>query len=272
MDRRTPAHRRPRRPPRRPTAALPPAPGLAQEPPAPFGFDAVVARARAAAGERLRPAADGDGAALRRPAGTTSSAASASATTAACSPTAAAASRWSCCRRASPSRTGSRSTSSPATGGCSRSPSRPTTSPSTPTTSPSPTAAPRPASPSDMGFSGIRFRYPINRPGVWDEVAVFQGASYFRAVAHDTLYGLSARGLAIGTGGPEPEEFPIFTAFWVHEPQPGEPHAAAAGAARQRVRRRRLRLPRSSPASRPRCGSRPCSSRAARSPRSASRR
>ena len=26
----------------------------------------------------------------------------------------------------------------------------------------------------DMGFSGIRFRHPINRPGVFDEVAVFQ--------------------------------------------------------------------------------------------------
>lgn len=73
-----------------------------------------------------------------------------------------------------------------------------------------------------MGFSGIRFRYPINRPGVWDEIAVFQGASYFRSVAHDTYYGLSARGLAIGTAGYEPEEFPIFRAFWVHEPQAGD--------------------------------------------------
>jgi glucans biosynthesis protein len=74
----------------------------------------------------------------------------------------------------------------------------------------------------DVGFSGLRFRHPVNRPGVWDEVAVFQGASYFRAVARDTYYGLSARGLAIGTGGPGPEEFPIFSAFWVHEPQPGD--------------------------------------------------
>ncbi|HEX5004987.1 MAG TPA: glucan biosynthesis protein G [Gemmatimonadales bacterium] len=73
----------------------------------------------------------------------------------------------------------------------------------------------------DMGFSGLRFRSTINRPGVWDEVAVFQGASYFRAIARDTLYGLSARGLSIGTGGPDAEEFPIFTAFWVHEPPPG---------------------------------------------------
>lgn len=73
----------------------------------------------------------------------------------------------------------------------------------------------------DMGFSGIRFRHPVNRPGVWDEVLVFQGASYFRAVARDTLYGLSARGLAIGTGSPDPEEFPLFTEFWVEEPAPG---------------------------------------------------
>jgi len=79
-----------------------------------------------------------------------------------------------------------------------------------------------PAGPAeDMGFSGIRIRHPINRPNVWDEVAVFQGASYFRAVARDTLFGLSARGLAIGTAGPEAEEFPVFTEFWVHEPQPG---------------------------------------------------
>jgi glucans biosynthesis protein len=74
----------------------------------------------------------------------------------------------------------------------------------------------------NLGFSGIRIRHPINRPGVWDEFAVFQGASYFRAVAYNTIYGLSARGLAIGTGSPDPEEFPIFTAFWVYAPQHGD--------------------------------------------------
>ncbi len=78
------------------------------------------------------------------------------------------------------------------------------------------------ASGEDMGFSGIRLRYPLNQPGVWDEFAVFQGASYFRAVAYDCIYGLSARGLSIGTGGPDPEEFPIFRAFWVQEPQAGD--------------------------------------------------
>ncbi len=59
-----------------------------------------------------------------------------------------------------------------------------------------------------MGFSGLRLRTPLNMPEVWDEVLVMQGASYFRALARDTVYGLSARALALGTGGPEPEEFP----------------------------------------------------------------
>ena len=44
----------------------------------------------------------------------------------------------------------------------------------------------------------------------------------YQGVSRATLYGLSARGLAVGTGGPEPEEFPTFTAFWVYEPQPGD--------------------------------------------------
>ncbi|MFB2594545.1 glucan biosynthesis protein [Paracoccus sp. p4-l81] len=74
----------------------------------------------------------------------------------------------------------------------------------------------------DMGWSGFRLRTTLNRPDVMDEFLVFQGASYFRAVARDTLYGLSARGLAIRTGSPQGEEFPLFTDFWVHEPQAGE--------------------------------------------------
>ena len=53
----------------------------------------------------------------------------------------------------------------------------------------------------------------------WTSSSSFQGASYFRAVARDQLYGLSARGLALGTGGPEGEEFPLFRQFWIHEPE-----------------------------------------------------
>ncbi|MCH8466655.1 MAG: glucan biosynthesis protein [Roseinatronobacter sp.] len=60
-----------------------------------------------------------------------------------------------------------------------------------------------------MGFSGLRLHYPLNRADHWDEVLVLQGASYFRALAVDTVYGLSARGFALGTGGAGPEEFPL---------------------------------------------------------------
>ena len=61
----------------------------------------------------------------------------------------------------------------------------------------------------DMGFSGVRFRTQLNRPDVWDDVLVLQGASYFRALAKGTAYGLSSRALSLGTGGPAPEEFPV---------------------------------------------------------------
>lgn len=77
--------------------------------------------------------------------------------------------------------------------------------------------------PSDhpLEFSGFRLRYPINRPGVMDEFIVFQGASYFRAVARGQRYGLSARGLALYTAEPQGEEFPDFVKFWLIRPQPG---------------------------------------------------
>jgi periplasmic glucans biosynthesis protein len=69
-------------------------------------------------------------------------------------------------------------------------------------------------------FSGFRLRAPINRPGDFDECAVFQGASYFRAVAKEQGYGLSARGLALNTGALEGEEFPFYRAFWIEQPKP----------------------------------------------------
>ncbi|HEX3694949.1 MAG TPA: glucan biosynthesis protein G [Polyangia bacterium] len=70
----------------------------------------------------------------------------------------------------------------------------------------------------DIGFSGFRVLFPINRRAVFDEVAVFQGASYFRSLGENQVYGLSARGLANKTAEPEGEEFPAFRAFWIEEP------------------------------------------------------
>lgn len=68
-------------------------------------------------------------------------------------------------------------------------------------------------------LSGFRLRSHINSKKIWDEFLVFQGASYFRAVAKDLLYGLSARGLAINTAEPSGEEFPVFTHFWIERPK-----------------------------------------------------
>ena len=79
----------------------------------------------------------------------------------------------------------------------------------------------------EMGFSGARLRAPFRAPGILDEFLVLQGASYFRAVSRTTRYGLSARGLAIGTGGPDPEEFPVFTKLRLHRETGGEARVGA---------------------------------------------
>lgn len=72
----------------------------------------------------------------------------------------------------------------------------------------------------EMSWSGFRLRTELNRPDVLDEFAVFQGASYFRAVSRGTQYGLSSRGLALNTGLPIGEEFPLFRTFWLRQPGP----------------------------------------------------
>jgi glucans biosynthesis protein len=69
--------------------------------------------------------------------------------------------------------------------------------------------------PADLGFSGFNlfFHTDFNR-----DRAVFQGASYFRAVDGSRQFGMSQRGLAVGTGLPGPEEFPDFIAFYLERP------------------------------------------------------
>ncbi len=74
--------------------------------------------------------------------------------------------------------------------------------------------------PPDLGFSGFRLHAPINTPDRYEEFAVFQGASYFRAVGRNQVYGLSGRGLALGAGDPH-EEFPGFRTFWLERPEKG---------------------------------------------------
>jgi glucans biosynthesis protein len=79
----------------------------------------------------------------------------------------------------------------------------------------------RPPEAEDLGYAGFRLHAPINRPNYYDEVIAFLGASYFRAVAKNQGYGLSARGLAVKTADPSGEEFPVFKTFWIERPQPG---------------------------------------------------
>nr|WP_255440827.1 glucan biosynthesis protein G [Caenimonas sedimenti] len=72
----------------------------------------------------------------------------------------------------------------------------------------------------DLGHAGLRVHYPLNSPQYKDELVVFLGASYFRALGAGQQYGLSARGLAIDTVGGGTEEFPRFTQFWLERPAP----------------------------------------------------
>ena len=71
--------------------------------------------------------------------------------------------------------------------------------------------------PEDLGFAGFRVNFA---PDWQRDIAAFLGASYFRAVGGEFQYGLSARGLAVDCGMPRPEEFPIFTKFWMEKPAP----------------------------------------------------
>ena len=71
-----------------------------------------------------------------------------------------------------------------------------------------------------LGFAGFRVHYALNTPKYKDEVLVFLGASYFRALGKGQRYGLSARGLALDTGVMSGEEFPRFTEFWIQRPEP----------------------------------------------------
>ena len=76
----------------------------------------------------------------------------------------------------------------------------------------------------DLGYGGVRAFSNLNSPTYKDELIVFSGASYFRALGAGQLYGLSARGLAVDTAGPAKEEFPRFTDFWLEKPaKEGDP-------------------------------------------------
>ncbi|HYC54559.1 MAG TPA: glucan biosynthesis protein G [Candidatus Binatia bacterium] len=72
--------------------------------------------------------------------------------------------------------------------------------------------------PQDIGYAGLRIHAPMRSKEYFDELIVFLGATYFRALGRDNVYGLSARGIAIDTVAPSGEEFPHFVEFWLERP------------------------------------------------------
>jgi len=82
-----------------------------------------------------------------------------------------------------------------------------------------------PPLPNTLGFAGFYVRYPDmaigSNPGSLDGFFSALGASYFRAIAKNQVYGLSGRGISINTSLDDPkhpEEFPVFTDWWLREP------------------------------------------------------
>ncbi len=77
--------------------------------------------------------------------------------------------------------------------------------------------------PAHIGYAGFRLLYAGYHPSrsrvaTNKQVIVFLGASYFRAKGSHEQFGLSARGLALDTIAPHPEEFPHFIAYWIRRP------------------------------------------------------
>ena len=70
--------------------------------------------------------------------------------------------------------------------------------------------------PDDAGFAGFRLHESRARDD-WrtQDWVAFLGASYFRAIGALGQYGLSARGVAVDTAEPTPEEFPEFLEFYI---------------------------------------------------------
>jgi len=70
--------------------------------------------------------------------------------------------------------------------------------------------------PADAGFAGFRL-HESRRRDDWrtQDWVAFLGASYFRAIGALGQYGLSARGIAVDTAVPGPEEFPEFLEFYI---------------------------------------------------------
>ena len=95
--------------------------------------------------------------------------------------------------------------------------------------------------PANTGYAGFRVLYQLNETNKLDELGAFLGASYFRLLGKDQDYGQSARGLALDCGETDrPEEFPIFTDWWLGKPEADDKELHVVCHSRQCELRRRL--------------------------------
>ena len=72
--------------------------------------------------------------------------------------------------------------------------------------------------PQKLELAGFRLLQPLNRPGKFDEVVSFLGASYFRRSGGGRSMAFGARACHRHGLGGKPEEFPLFRAFWLLKP------------------------------------------------------
>ncbi len=82
--------------------------------------------------------------------------------------------------------------------------------------------AKQPATPAQSDFAGFRALAQIDRLGVYSNFLSFVGAANFRAIGAGQVFGVSARALAINTGQPGGEDFPLFRKFWIEHPKPSD--------------------------------------------------
>ncbi len=80
--------------------------------------------------------------------------------------------------------------------------------------------AKQPATASQSGFAGFHVQSQIDRLGSFRDFLSFVGATNFRAIGSGQIFGVSARALAINTGQPGGEDFPLFRSFWIERPIP----------------------------------------------------
>lgn len=73
-----------------------------------------------------------------------------------------------------------------------------------------------PQNPGDLGFSGLRIL--AHREQGSFEAAIFQGASFFRAVAPGQTLGTMARAISVKTADLRGEEFPAIRTVWIERP------------------------------------------------------